>query len=74
MNQPHKFINEKNDAVKNIEKLITSAEYVKSDKDSKGREISYHYLKTKINNENSFIIIKEQENRCSFYSIVDKIK
>ncbi|SNA87689.1 conserved hypothetical protein [Flavobacterium psychrophilum] len=74
LNQPHKFILEKNKAVKNIESLIKDSEFVKSDKDSKGRSVEYHYLKTQINKEDSYIIIKYQENRNSFYSIVEKLK
>jgi len=74
LNQPHKFIVEKNEAIRTIKKRIKEAEFIKTVKDSKGREIEYHYLKTSINNEDSFIVIKMEANRNSFYSIVDKLK
>ena len=74
LNQPHKFIKEKNEAIKDIKKLIQEAEFVKSNKDSKGRDIEYHYLKTKINNVDSFIVIKSQSGNTAFHSIVEKLK
>lgn len=74
LNQPHKFIVEKNDAIRDIKKLIKNAEFVKTDKDSKGREIEYHYLKTTINGESSFIVIKNESGNTAFHSIVEKIK
>ncbi len=74
LNQPHKFIIEKNDAVKNIESLIKNAEFLKTDFDYKGRDFKYHYLKTKINNEDSYIVLRETQKETSFYSIVEKLK
>ena len=74
LNQPHKHIVEKNEAVKNIKSLIKDSEFVKMDVDIKGRDIEYYYLRTIINKEDSFIVIKRQDNINSFYSISDKIK
>lgn len=74
MNQPHKYILEKNEAIKDIINLIKNAEYIRTDKDSKGRNIIYYYLETIIKKEISFIIIKKEANRNSFYSITDNLK
>jgi len=74
LNQPHKHIVEKNDAIKNIKNLIKDSKFIKTEKDSKGRDIEYSYLKTKLNKEDSFIVIKKQDGINSFYSISDKIK
>lgn len=74
LNQPHKFIVEKNDAIKNIKRLIENSEFVKTDIDTKGRGFKYHYLKTTINKEDSFIVIREVGKETSFFSIVEKLK
>jgi len=74
LNQPHKFIIEKNEAIKTIKKRIKEAEFVKTEKDSKGRDIEYHYLKTQIKEEDSFIVIKSESGNTAFHSIVEKIK
>ena len=74
LNQPHKYILEKNEAIKDIINLIKNAEYIRTDKDSKGRNIIYYYLETIIKKEISFIIIKKEANRNSFYSITDNLK
>ncbi len=74
LNQPHKHIIAKNKAIKRIDTLIKKAEYIRSGIDSKGRNIKYHYLKIFINNEPSFIVIKEEEGRNTLYSITDKLK
>ncbi|MEE3726174.1 minor capsid protein, partial [Riemerella anatipestifer] len=74
LNQPHKHILAKNNAIKDIVNLIKKAEFVKTGIDSKGRDIKYYYLKTIIQDEDSFIVIKEEENRLTFYTITDKIK
>jgi len=43
---------------------------------SGGLNFIFHYFRTSINNEESFIVVKEikKEGRFIFYSIVDKIK
>jgi SPP1 gp7 family putative phage head morphogenesis protein len=74
LNQPHKFIVEKNEAIRTIKKRIKEAEFVKTSKSIKGKDTEYHYLKTTIADEDSYIVIKTEENRSSFYSIVDKLK
>lgn len=75
LNQPHKHIIKKNEAVMNIEKLIENAEFVRADEDMKGRKFKYHYLKTSINKDDSYIVIREvTDDITTFYSITDKIK
>lgn len=76
-NQPHKFPVEKAYAVKKIDELIKNAEYVgfrlndKNNKNIKG----FHYLKTYINNEVSYIVLRENnDGKISFYSITDGMK
>ncbi len=46
INQPHKFILAKNEAIKNIEELIKNAEFAVTIKDEKGKGFTYHYLRT----------------------------
>lgn len=74
LNQPHKHLMLKNEAIKNIEELIKSAEYIGSSNDNKGRTTIYHYLKIYIAGEESFIVLKENGNGVYFYTITDKIK
>ncbi len=74
LNQPHKHIVEKNEAIKDIANLIKKAEYIRADDDIKGRKIKYHYLGITIQNEDSFVVLKEEKGVVSFYSITDKIK
>lgn len=76
LNQPHKYIKEKNEAVRNIQKLLEEATYVRTDADNKGRDFVYHYLKITIHDEESYIVVREntQNKRIDFYSIVEKIK
>lgn len=75
INQPHNQPFHKLLAIKQIEALITNAEYICKSIDHKGRAKYFHYLEVKINNATSFICIKESyENQYSFYTIVDRIK
>lgn len=74
LNQPHKFIVEKNEAIKTIKKRIKEGEFIKTTKDNKGRDIEYHYLKTTIKEEDSFIVIKKESGNTAFHSLVEKIK
>jgi len=76
LNQPHKFINDKNEALYNIENLIATSEYVKSINDIKDRPFLWHYLKIIIAKNNSYLVIREdiQSGSKILYSIVDKLK
>lgn len=74
INQPHKHLAEKNEVIMRIRELIPQSKYIGSAKDTKGGKCVYHYLETEIAGETSFIVIKAEEGRISFYSIVDKIR
>ncbi len=74
LNQPHKHILYKNMVVRNIDKVLPKAKFLKTDNDSKGRKLKYHYLEMLINKENSFIVLKENQNKVYFHTITDKMK
>lgn|GEM_PF-465837 len=77
LDQPHRYLAIKNEAIRNIEELLSAAVYVKSATDTGGNEnFIFHYFRITINNETSWIVLKEtlKERRIVFYSIVDKIK
>lgn len=77
LNQPHKYLREKNAIIKYIKQMIKQGEYVRFDKDIKGNIMikGYHYIKIKINGEESFIVIREHsDKKATFYTITDKIK
>lgn len=76
LNQPHKHLLAKNEAVRNIRKLMETAKYVRTDPDVKGRNFKYHYFEIEIMGEPSFVVIRENtDNRLiDFYSIVEKLK
>lgn len=72
LNQPHKHIIEKNEAIYSIDKLIESSKY-KGVVNHKNR--TSHIFEIKINNENSYIIVNEYEGKgLIFYSISDSNK
>lgn len=72
INQPHRQFYYKNRAVADAKRLIENGEYVGNSIDTKGRNRRYHYIKTDIKGETSYIVIKEEEGRKTFYSIIDK--
>ena len=76
LNQPHKHYIAKNEAVKNILSLLKDAEYVKPVKSSKDKQFIYHYFRTFVGGEESFIVVRESTftGQINFYSIVDKLK
>lgn len=77
VNQPHRHIHHKNEAIINIETTLPNAEFIKSEIDQTGgSNLEFHYFKTTINNDESFIVLKEikKEGKIIFYSIVDKIR
>ena len=76
LNQPHKFLLEKNEAIRHIESLLKNAKYVRTAPDVKGRNFKYHYFETEIAGKSSFIVIRENtDNKLTdFYSIVEKLK
>ena len=77
LNQPHKYLLEKNEAVRYIKSLLEKGNYVRFDPDVKDNQMvkGYHYYKIEINNEPSYVVIRElKTGELMFYSIVEKIK
>jgi hypothetical protein len=75
INQPHKFRNEKINAIYFIPDLLAKSVYIESADDEKGNIKKYHYLQIVLNNEYSYIVIKETwQGQKNFYSIVDGLK
>ena len=75
LNQPHKFVRAKNEAVYNLINLLKNAEYVLERPDEKGNPMvmKYHYLRIRIADEDSFAVIRELvDGRCQFYSLFCK--
>ncbi len=76
LNQPHKYLLEKNEAVLNIIQLVQDAKYIRTDAGISNINLQFHYLKTIIANKTSYIVLKEDitNKKVRFYSIVDNIK
>lgn len=77
LNQPHAQIISKNTALFDIENLLQTAVYIKSEVDLKAPEANlFHYLEVIIKNKKSWIILKETRHnkKINIYSIVDAIK
>jgi len=75
INQPHKHLNEKNNAIFEIVSLIKNGKYIKFEKDNKERASGFHYIETNICNSESYIVLKENFNgSVVFYTIVDRLK
>lgn len=77
LNQPHKYLLEKNEAIRSIFSLLKNGEYTKYTPDEKGNVMvkGYHYIQIEIGNEPSYAVIRELKNdELLFYSIVEKIK
>jgi len=75
LNQPHNHYQEKNLSIMAIVRLIETAIYEGTAIDMKGTCLQFHYFKTTINNDDSFIVVKENyDGTHVFYTIVDRIK
>lgn len=76
INQPHKHLYEKNEAIRDIVGLLGNSVYVLKREDDKGRPFVYHYFQIEIMGEPSYIVIRENVNNklIDFYSIVEKLK
>lgn len=77
INQPHKYLKEKNEALKEIRELIRNGKYERFDPDVKENPMvkGYHYVRIKIAKETSYAVIRElTSGEHVFYSIVEKIK
>lgn len=74
LNQPHKYVKAKNEAIKDIRGMIRKGEYLGYAPDAKGNDLNYHYIKTDVAGSESYVVIKESNNgSMNFYSIVDRI-
>ena len=77
LNQPHKYVRAKNEALRDIVALLKGGEHVLEKVDDKGNPMvnKYHYIRIAIAEEPSFAVIRElMDGRCQFYSIVEKLK
>ncbi len=77
LNQPHKYVRAKNEALRDIVALLRNGEHVLEKVDDKGNPMvnKYHYIRIDITEEPSFAVIRElMDGRCQFYSIVEKLK
>lgn len=77
LNQPHKYIRAKNEAIYNLIDLLKDAEYLMERHDEKGNPmvLKYHYLRIKISEHDSYAVVRELiDGRCQFYSIVERLK
>jgi len=77
INQPHDSYMAKNNAIKNIQKLIEQNKGIDFVKEDKGNEMvdGYYYLKTKIEGKESLIVLRKiKGGNTIFYSIVNKRK
>ena len=77
LNQPHKYIRAKNEAIYDLIDLLKDAEYLMERLDEKGNPmvLKYHYLRIKISEHDSYAVVRELiDGRCQFYSIVERLK
>ena len=77
LNQPHKYVRAKNEALRDIVELLKGGEHVLEKVDDKGNPMvnKYHYIRIGIAGEPSFAVIRElMDGKCQFYSIVEKLK
>lgn len=77
LNQPHKYIRAKNEAIYDLIDLLKEAEYLMERLDEKGNPmvLKYHYLRIKISEHDSYAVVRELiDGRCQLYSIVERLK
>lgn len=75
LNQPHKHMAEKNEAILSISKLIQSGTFLSFVKDTSAKSYGAYYLRTTIAGSPSYILLKKRlDGKVIFYSIVDKLK
>ncbi len=77
LNQPHKYVRAKNEALKDIVSLLKEGNHVLEKVDDKGNPMvcKYHYIRIIVVGKPSFAVIRElTDGRCQFYSIVEKLK
>ena len=74
LNQPHKYYEKKNEMLLDIASVIKDAEYIGCGNDKHGYNAIVHLFETKVENEKSWILVKEQaDGSTSLYSISDSI-
>ena len=77
LNQPHKYVRAKNEALRDIVELLKEGTHIKECPEEKGNPMvrKYHYVKIDIRGEASYAIIRElTDGRAQFYSIVEKLR
>ena len=75
INQPHKHYEAKNESIYQIVKLLQTAKYLKREEDSKKRFKYFHYHEVEIENEKSWLVLREKfDGTIDFYTIVDFLK
>lgn len=77
LNQPHRYVHAKNEALRDIISLLKDGTYIKECPEEKGNPMirKYHYIKIAIAGKPSYAIIRElTDGRVQFYSIVEKLR
>ena len=77
LNQPHKYVRAKNEALRDIVALLKNGTHIKECPEEKGNPMvrKYHYVKIDIRGEASYAIIRElTDGRAQFYSIVERLR
>ena len=73
LNQPHKYYEKKNEMLLDIASVIKNAEYIGEGPDKHDPTIKAHLFETKINNEKSWIIVRESfDGVVRLHSISDR--
>lgn len=72
LNQPHRYYEKKNEMLLDIASVIKDAEYLGEGSDKHDPTIKAHLFETEINNEKSWIIIRESfDGKVRLHSISD---
>ncbi|MDR0937979.1 MAG: phage head morphogenesis protein [Mediterranea sp.] len=72
LNQPHKFIVEKNEMLLNIKDVLEKARYLGGGQDKNDLKATAHLFETLVGGEKSWIIVKEyRQGEVNLYSISD---
>lgn len=77
LNQPHRQMSAKNKALTDIISLLKDGEHVMEKLDDKGNAtvFKYHYIKIRIDGEDSYAVIRDLVNgKSQFYTIVERLK
>ena len=72
LNQPHKYIVEKNESLLSLEDLINNGEYIDSGVDKHDPTVIAHLIQVTIANENSWIVVRElNDGTLRIHSVSD---